>query len=34
MAAIINHINQNQHRHILTLENPIEFLPSRHSTVP
>ena len=26
MAAIINHINQNQHRHILTLENPIEFL--------
>src|SRR5882757_7604145 len=26
MAAIINHINQTQHRHILTLENPIEFL--------
>ena len=26
MAAIINSINQNQHRHILTLENPIEFL--------
>ena len=26
MAAIINHINQHQHRHILTLENPIEFL--------
>ncbi|HEV2669985.1 MAG TPA: PilT/PilU family type 4a pilus ATPase [Gemmatimonadales bacterium] len=26
MAAIINHINQAQHRHILTLENPIEFL--------
>src|SRR5881392_1302419 len=26
MAAIMNHINQNQHRHILTLENPIEFL--------
>src|SRR5207249_389503 len=26
MAAIINHINQSQHRHILTLENPIEFL--------
>jgi len=24
MAAIINHINQMQHRHILTLENPIE----------
>ncbi|HWC73367.1 MAG TPA: PilT/PilU family type 4a pilus ATPase [Gemmatimonadales bacterium] len=26
MAAIVNHINQTQHRHILTLENPIEFL--------
>jgi twitching motility protein PilT len=26
MAAIINHVNQTQHRHILTLENPIEFL--------
>ncbi len=26
MAAIINHINQTQSRHILTLENPIEFL--------
>src|SRR2546430_15861046 len=26
MAAIINHINQNQHRHIVTLENPIEVL--------
>ena len=26
MAAIINHINQTQNRHILTLENPIEFL--------
>jgi twitching motility protein PilT len=26
MAAIINHINQNHHKHILTLENPIEFL--------
>ncbi|PYP16130.1 MAG: type IV pili twitching motility protein PilT [Gemmatimonadetes bacterium] len=26
MAAIINYINQTQHRHILTLENPIEFL--------
>src|ERR1700694_1057 len=26
MAAIINHINQPQPRHILTLENPIEFL--------
>jgi twitching motility protein PilT len=26
MAAIVNHINQTQHRHILTLESPIEFL--------
>jgi twitching motility protein PilT len=26
MAAIINHINNTSHRHILTLENPIEFL--------
>src|SRR5690348_7216110 len=26
MASIINHINQTQHKHILTLENPIEFL--------
>src|SRR5438034_836867 len=26
MAAIINHINQNQHRHVLTLENPTKFL--------
>src|SRR2546425_340263 len=26
MAAMINHINQNQHKHVLTLENPIEFL--------
>ena len=26
MAAMVNHINQNQQRHIVTLENPIEFL--------
>jgi twitching motility protein PilT len=26
MAAIVNHINRNENRHILTLENPIEFL--------
>src|SRR5712691_8644034 len=26
MAAIIHHVNQTQHKHILTLENPIEFL--------
>jgi twitching motility protein PilT len=26
MAALINHINQNLNKHIVTLENPIEFL--------
>ena len=26
MAALINYINQRENRHILTLENPIEFL--------
>jgi twitching motility protein PilT len=26
MAAIVNHINQTQSKHIITLENPIEFL--------
>jgi twitching motility protein PilT len=26
MAAIINHINQHHNKHIVTLENPIEFL--------
>ena len=26
MAAIVNHVNQSQHKHIITLENPIEFL--------
>ena len=26
MAAIVNYINQHENRHILTLENPIEFL--------
>jgi twitching motility protein PilT len=26
MAAIVHYINQTQHKHILTLENPIEFL--------
>jgi twitching motility protein PilT len=26
MAAIVHHINQMQHKHIITLENPIEFL--------
>src|SRR2546430_3718423 len=27
MAAMVNHINQSQNKHIVTLENPIEFLP-------
>src|SRR6266536_2650678 len=26
MAAIVNHINQTQNKHIITLESPIEFL--------
>ncbi|HUL50786.1 MAG TPA: PilT/PilU family type 4a pilus ATPase [Gemmatimonadales bacterium] len=26
MAAMVHHINENQQRHIVTLENPIEFL--------
>jgi len=26
MAAILNHINQNNQKHVVTLENPIEFL--------
>jgi len=26
MAAMVNHINQHEQRHIVTLENPIEFL--------
>jgi twitching motility protein PilT len=26
VAGMINHINQNLHRHIVTIENPIEFL--------
>ena len=28
MAALVNYINQHENRHILTLENPIEFLHS------
>ena len=28
MAAMVNHINAHENRHILTLENPIEFLHS------
>ncbi len=26
VAAMLNHVNQNLHRHIVTIENPIEFL--------
>jgi len=26
IAAMLNHMNQGQHRHIVTIENPIEFL--------
>jgi twitching motility protein PilT len=26
MAAMVNHINQTQNKHVVTLENPIEFL--------
>lgn len=26
IAALLNHMNQNQQRHIVTIENPIEFL--------
>src|SRR3954468_24766299 len=32
MAALINYINQRENRHILTLENPIEFLHSDHKS--
>jgi twitching motility protein PilT len=30
MAALINYINERENRHILTLENPIEFLHTDH----
>ena len=33
MAALINYINARENRHILTLENPIEFLHTRHAVV-
>lgn len=26
MAAVVNHINSSKHKHIVTLENPLEFL--------
>ena len=34
MAAMVNYINQHENRHILTLENPIEFLHTRHPELP
>jgi twitching motility protein PilT len=30
MAALLNYINERENRHILTLENPIEFLHTDH----
>ena len=34
MAAMVNYINQHENRHILTLENPIEFLHrDKHSSI-
>lgn len=30
MAAMIDHINQHQHRHIVTIEDPVEFVYSDH----
>jgi len=32
MAALINYINERENRHILTLENPIEFLHTDHAS--
>ena len=33
LAAMINHINRTAHKHILTLEDPIEFVYSDHNSV-
>src|SRR5437667_7798187 len=30
MAAMVNHINQTQHKHVVTLENPNQFLHRHH----
>lgn len=27
LAAMVNHINENEYAHILTIEDPIEFIP-------
>lgn len=33
LAAIINHINENYHKHVVTVEDPIEFVhPNKKST--
>jgi len=34
LAAMINHINENQRRHILTIEDPVEFVHcNKHSVI-
>ena len=33
LAALLNHINQNKRRHIITLENPIEYVYERQQCV-
>jgi twitching motility protein PilT len=33
MAAMVNYINARENRHILTLENPIEFLHRDKSSI-
>ncbi len=32
LAALVNHINERENRHILTLENPIEFLHNNRTS--
>jgi twitching motility protein PilT len=33
IAAMINYVNQNKHGHIITIEDPIEFIHSSHECV-
>lgn len=33
LAALINHLNQTQNRHIITLEDPIEFLHAHNKSI-
>jgi twitching motility protein PilT len=33
LAAIIDHINRNQQKHIITIEDPIEFVHQSHSSL-